>query len=152
MKDYRPEKGTTMVRTIEDARRVIKILEGLEDRIHAWDTETLGINPKVESPVGNGRVLCAQCFVGPDIDFGNGPRLFIDNYADAGDIIMEFKNYFENPEYLKCWHNYSFDRHILYNHGIDVQGFGGDTMHMARLADPSRFSYGLKNLTQDMEP
>ena len=57
----------------------------------------------------------------------------------------------EDENYLKCWHNYSFDRHILFNHGIDVKGFGGDTMHMARLADPSRMRYGLKYLTQDME-
>ena len=97
MKDYKPEKGTTIVRTVEDARRVIKILESLDDRIHAWDTETIGIDPKKVSPVGHGRVLCAQCFVGPDINFGNGPRLFIDNYADSADVILEFKNYFENP-------------------------------------------------------
>jgi DNA polymerase-1 len=63
--------------------------------------------------------------------------LFIDNYADAKDIIMEFKDYFEDEQYLKCWHNYSFDRHILMNHGIDCKGFGGDTLHMARLFDPS---------------
>lgn len=152
MADYKPERGTTLVRTKEEARKVIQILKTLDDRIHAWDTETIGIDVKTESPVGNGQVLCAQCFVGPDVDFGNGPRLFIDNYADAADIILEFKEYFEDPNYLKCWHNYSFDRHILYNHGIDVQGFGGDTMHMARLADPSRMRYSLKYLTQEMEP
>jgi DNA polymerase-1 len=73
--------------------------------------------------------------------------LFIDNYADANGVINEFKEYFEDPTYLKCWHNYSYDRHILYNHGIDVKGFGGDTMHMARLADPSRLRYALKILT-----
>ena len=77
-------------------------------------------------------------FVGPDIDFGSGPRLFIDNYADADGVIMEFKEYLEDPKYLKCFHNYGYDRHIFYNHGIDVQGFGGDTMHMARLFDPSK--------------
>ena len=109
------------------------------DRIHAWDTETFGIEVKTQSPVGNGRILCASCFIGPDIDFGNGPRLFIDNYADAEGTIDVFKDYLEDPNYLKCWHNYGFDRHIFYNHGIDVRGFGGDTMHMARLADPSRF-------------
>jgi hypothetical protein len=59
MKDYRPEKGTTIVRTKEEARRVIQILYTLGDRIHAWDTETLGIDPKVETPVGHGQVLCA---------------------------------------------------------------------------------------------
>lgn len=77
-------------------------------------------------------------FVGPDINFGSGPRLFIDNYADADGVIMEFKEYLEDQKYLKCFHNYGYDRHIFYNHGIDVQGFGGDTMHMARLFDPSK--------------
>jgi hypothetical protein len=33
-----------------------------------------------------------------------------------------------------------------------VKGFGGDTMHMARLADPSRMRYGLKPLSEEMEP
>lgn len=107
------------------------------DRVHAWDTETIDIDAKLESPVGNGKVICASCFIGPEIDFGNGPRLFIDNYADAKDLILEFKEYFENPQYLKCWHNYGFDRHVLFNHGINCKGFGGDTMHMARLLDPS---------------
>ena len=62
---------------------------------------------------------------------------------------MEFKEYFEDEEYLKCWHNYGYDRHILYNHGIDCRGFGGDTMHMARLVDPSRMpgEYALAKLS-----
>lgn len=152
MKDYKPPKGTTIVRTQEDAKRVVEILRSHGNRIHAWDTETIGIDVKAETPVGHGTVLCAQCFIGPDVDFGNGPRLFIDNYADAHNVILEFKEYFEDERFLKCWHNYSFDRHILFNHGIDVKGFGGDTMHMARLADPSRMRYSLKELTREMEP
>ena len=116
----------------------MKILYKYPDRVHAWDTETININPKEDSPVGHGEIICATCFIGPDVDFGNGPRLFIDNYADANDVILEFKQYFEDPEYLKCWHNYGYDRHILFNHRIDCKGFGGDTMHMARLVDPSR--------------
>jgi DNA polymerase-1 len=36
-------------------------------------------------------------------------------------------------EIKKVFHNFSFDRHVLANHGIKVQGFAGDTMHMARL-------------------
>lgn len=51
--------------------------------MHAWDTETIDIDAKGESPVGNGKVICASVFAGPEIDFGNGPRLLIDNYADA---------------------------------------------------------------------
>lgn len=113
-------EGTTIVRNREDARRVIDILKSFPERVHAWDTETINIDAKEESPVGHGTIICASVFAGPDIDFGNGPRIFIDNYADAEGTIMEFKDYLENPKFLKCWHNYSFDRHIFFNHGINV--------------------------------
>lgn len=49
-----------------------------------------------------------------------------------------FKQWFEDPNTKKTWHNYGFDRHVLYNEGVDCQGFAGDTMHMARLWDSSR--------------
>lgn len=130
-------EGTTIIRTKEDARKAVEILKQVKDRVVAWDTETIGLEVKEDSPVGTGTIICASVFAGPDINFGNGPRLFIDNYADANDVILEFKEYLEDPTYLKCWHNYGFDRHIFYNHGINVKGFGGDTMHMARLLDPS---------------
>lgn len=66
---------------------------------------------------------------------------------------MEFKDYLEDPRYLKVFHNYGFDRHIFYNHGIDVKGFGGDTMHMARLQDPSKIpsQYALSSLSEIMQ-
>jgi hypothetical protein len=54
MKNFMPEKGTTLVRTKEDAKRVIEILKNYKDRIHAWDTETIGIDVKIDSPVGHG--------------------------------------------------------------------------------------------------
>eukprot|EP00347_Sterkiella_histriomuscorum_P005807 403355195 len=142
--------GTTIIRSREEARRVVQILKAYPDRIHAWDTETIHIDAKEESPVGHGQIICATVFIGPDVDFGNGPRLFIDNYADALNTIMEFKEYLEDPNYLKCWHNYGYDRHIFFNHGINVQGFGADTMHMARLYDPSKMpnQYSLSALSE----
>jgi len=48
------------------------------------------------------------------------------------------------------WHNYSFDRHVLQNHGLAVHGLGADTIHMARLWDTSRLQkegYSLSALT-----
>jgi DNA polymerase-1 len=40
---------------------------------------------------------------------------------------------------------------LFYNHGINVRGFGGDTMHMARLEDSSKTpgSYSLAALTSE---
>ncbi len=60
-----------------------------------------------------------------------------------------FKDFFEDDSIRKVWHNYSFDRHVLRNHGIDCKGFAADTMHMARLWDSSRQGkgYSLESLT-----
>lgn len=51
------------------------------------------------------------------------------------------------------WHNYGFDRHIFNNNGINVKGFFADTMHLARLSDPSRLGneYSLSSLTKIYE-
>ena len=55
--------------------------------------------------------------------------------GSAEGVLNEFKPYFENERIKKVWHNYSFDKSVLYNSGILCKGFGGDTMHMARLWD-----------------
>jgi hypothetical protein len=106
--------GTTIVRTKKQAQKVIEILKKYPKRVHAWDTETINVDPTKESVIGKGNIICASAFIGPDVDFGNGPRLFIDNYADAEGVIMEFQEYLEDPTYFKSWHNYGFDRHIFF--------------------------------------
>jgi len=70
---------------------VIDILYENIHRVHSWDTETIDVDIKKESPVGKGKILCASCFIGPDVDFGNGPKLFIDNFGERYDLILEFK-------------------------------------------------------------
>ena len=47
-----------------------------------------------------------------------------------------------NPSPNQVWHNYSFDRHVMERAGLRMAGFGGDTMHMARLWDSSRMGRG----------
>lgn len=122
--------------------------------VHAVDTEVSEIDVKVQSPVGNGKVICASIFSGPDVDYGTGPRLWIDNLDAAEGVLLEFKGVLEDRSVLKAYHNYGFDRHVLFNHGIDAQGLAADTMHMARLFDSSRLAvtgagYSLESLTTD---
>ena len=102
-----------------------------------------------QSPCRHGKIISAQLFCGPEIEFEDGPMVFIDNFGDAKDTILYFKEYFESEKFKKCWFNYGFDRHIFYNHGIDVKGFGGDVMQMARLLDSSRDpqEYSLKRVS-----
>lgn len=113
--------GVTIIRDEKEARRVIEILKTLKDRVHAWDTETIDLEVKEESPVGKGKIMCFTGFCGPDVDFGSGPRLFVDNMSSKDDLVQVFKEYFEDETYLKGWFNYGFDRHIFFNHGVDVK-------------------------------
>lgn len=137
--------GVTIVRTKEEAKIVLAKLQAAEPGIfHACDTEVMCIDLTSEGPVGNGYVTCVSMFSGFDFDYGlgDGPGtcLWIDNLDEAFGTLEVFKPWFEDENHLKVWHNYGFDRHVMWNHGIDVRGFGGDTMHMARLEDTSRGS------------
>jgi len=155
-------EGITIVQTKEEARIVMKQLMSKEAEgiIHACDTEVMAIELKSVGPVGNGFVTCASIYSGPTFDYGlgDGPgsALWIDNIDDSFGILQEFKEWFEDSRFLKTWHNYGFDRHVMWNEGIDCRGFGGDTMHMARLQDTSRLKYGtgrgysLEALTSDI--
>lgn len=151
--------GVAIVRTREQAKIVLERLNAADPSIfHACDTEVMDIDLSSVGPVGNGYVTCVSVHSGPDFDYGlgqgPGATLWIDNLDDACGILQEFKEWFENEKHLKVWHNYGFDRHVMFNEGIDVKGFGGDTMHMARLQDTSRAKggggYGLEALTADI--
>jgi hypothetical protein len=151
------DPAVTIVRTVEHAERVVKRLMAAAPGIfHACDTEVMGIDLKAVGPVGNGYVTCVSMYAGPDFDYGDGPGtcLWVDNLDDAYGVLQVFKEWFEDERHWKVWHNYGFDRHMMWNEGIDVRGFGGDTMHMARLQDTARLKgrggYSLEALTDDL--
>jgi len=144
--------GVTVVQDRATARRVSDQLRTLKDAWHACDTECIDIDVKSESPIGHGKVICASIYCGPEHDFGNGPIVWIDNLGPAEGVLDEFKPYFEDENIRKVWHNYSFDRHVLHNHGIDCRGFGGDTMHMTRLWEAGRQRYSLESVSTDFFP
>lgn len=148
----------TIVNTREKAREVLAKLRQLHT-IHACDTEVADLDVKEQGPVGNGKVICASIYSGPNADFGDGPGsvIWIDNMGEAEGVLQEFKEWFEDRNVTKVWHNYGFDRHVMNNEGIDCKGFYGDTMHMARLWDTSRErvngvgkGYSLEQLSADL--
>jgi hypothetical protein len=150
----------TLVRTEQHARIVMDKLMSADTSIfHACDTEVMDIDLSKVGPVGNGYVTCVSIYSGPDFDYGLdqglGTILWIDNLDDAHGVLQSFKEWFEDERFLKLWHNFGFDRHVLWNEGMDVKGFGGDTMHMARLQDTSRIrngggGYSLESLTAEL--
>ena len=144
----------TRVHMVEDVAQAHAALEMLRrmpaETFHACDTEVSGLDLS-KSPLGQGRVICFSVYSGPDADYGSGPgtALWVD--TTNLDVLEVFKPWLEDRGVLKVWHYYAFDRHVLWNHGVNVRGFGGDTMHMARLWDASRISgYSLEALTDEL--
>ncbi|KAK1741202.1 DNA polymerase nu [Skeletonema marinoi] len=144
--------NVTIVRTKEQARIVLEALKKSKltepERIHACDTEVMDIDLKNVGPVGNGYVTCLSVYSGPDFDYGlndqgPGTMLWVDNLDDACGILEEFKEWLEDETVMKIWHNYGFDRHVLWNEGIDVLGLGG-------YYDTGRMKYSLESLTEDL--
>ena len=144
----------TIVNSSATAQHALAVLTSpqLANRFHAIDTEVADIDPKQQSPVGHGRVTAITVYAGEDVNFGNGPRLFIDclDSTDGTDMFNVFSDYFANASIRKVFHNYSFDYHVLCNHGLVVAGFAGDTMHMCRLWDTSKLSYSLESLSGEL--
>lgn len=130
----------TVVRTAADAQRALAVLRQHPKAVWACDTEVDELDVKSQSPVGNGRVICASVYGGESVNFGggNGGVLWIENAGESRGVLSEFRDWFEDEGARKVWHNYGFDRHVLGNEGINCRGFFGDTMHMARLWDSSR--------------
>ncbi|KAG2498231.1 hypothetical protein HYH03_003981 [Edaphochlamys debaryana] len=139
---------------------------GYEERIAAW----IGDNPAAGPPgTDAARRAAARALrkdriwvdVWPEVELqagpeGEEPKPVMDGryvrLKPHTPILDAWRPFFEDEEVKKVWHNYGFDRHVLENMRIACRGFGGDTLHMARLADASRSgkkTYGLDSLTGD---
>lgn len=70
----------------------MRILKKTEN-IVAWDTETIDLDIKNETPVGKGKIICASFFAGPELNFGKGPKVFIDNFGKNAGLLNYFKDY-----------------------------------------------------------
>lgn len=146
-----PPAAVTVVQDERGAAALVAALFRLPAHtVVAWDSETHGVDAARQSPVGNGRLLCLTAYAGHHVDFGSGPRLFVDCVQPR--VLRALRPYFESAARPKVWHNYAFDRHVLANHGVVPRGFAADTMHMARLVDSSLHKYSLQALCDRFLP
>jgi len=79
--------------------------------------------------------------------------LWVDNLDGDGNnrhLVGLFREYLEDPNIPKVFHNFLFDRAVFANEGICVAGFAADTMHMARLEHSDRQSYSLEKLGAEL--
>ena len=64
--------------------------------------QVIDIDIKGQSPVGNGTVICASVYCGPDVDFGAGPVLWIDPLHDPAtlDVTRSQARWQDEPDTL----------------------------------------------------
>jgi DNA polymerase I-like protein with 3'-5' exonuclease and polymerase domains len=117
------------------------------------DVETTGVDPTVQSPVGNGAVFCWSLAI-TDARLGVhrvhgtplATRYFIPNWGIYEKTLLPiFKDWLES-DMDKGGHNFTtFDMHVFRNHGIEVGGVMFDTLRMSKLSYSSKeVNHGLK--------
>lgn len=124
-------KDVTIIEGVNDAVPVVKKLMELgPERNVAWSTQIMR-NPQT----GIIPSLTMSAYAGKDVDFGNGPHLFIrsQDEAEGGKIWKLLKSYFEDELCTKVWFNYPSMRKVFVRQGIGPCGFGADVVSMASL-------------------
>lgn len=82
--------GTTIVRDRDHAQQVLEALMQSPEVVHACDTEVADIDVASQSPVGNGKVICASIYSGPHVSGDREPRIWIDN-MDEAEVRFNFR-------------------------------------------------------------
>lgn len=98
----------------------------------ALDTETTSLDEMVAQVVGIS--LCVEpgraayiplAHNGPDVAQPGGEGV---QQLPADEVLARLKPWLENPAAPKLGQHIKYDRHVLANHGIEVQGYTHDTM------------------------
>ncbi|MBP5789693.1 MAG: DNA polymerase I [Neisseriaceae bacterium] len=108
----------------------------------AVDTETTSLNPQAARLIG-----ISFAFSAGDAVYVPIAHSFVSNpqQIDENLILAKLKPFLENPSLHKIGQNLKYDRHILANHGIDLQGIVGDSMLASYLVE-SHLSHNLDDL------
>lgn len=154
---YRVEEEVREIWTIETPSELPALLDYLEgvSSVVAVDTETEDVDPGSESPAGRGYVVTLQLAWIEDID-DYGDLQGIVNAIAPGDVsitrvwidcrdtaVLHGMKAWLEGDHPKALHNADYDKHVLRNHGIHLNGIVGDTLYMSRLEYPERVSHSL---------
>lgn len=129
-------KEITIVDNTSDCAHVLKHLIGLgPEQPVAWSVQSSkGTMPKGSN---DEPFFTMSGYAGQDIDFGSGPHLFIRGQdGNQRDRVWDLlKAYFSDDACPKIWLDYASAQSTLSHSGIELQGFNGDLLNMAKLTD-----------------
>ena len=112
----------------------------------AFDTETTSLNYMDARVVG----------VSVSVAAGSAAYIpFAHNYENAPEQLSEeevlgaLKPLLENPAVKKVGQNLKYDRHVMTNHGIDLQGIADDTMLMSYVLNSTSSRHDMDTLASN---
>jgi len=128
-----------------------------EDRLHHWltqlkqaelfafDTETTSLNYLDARIVGLSFAVKAgeAAYLPLTHDYAGAPE-----QLNIDEVLALFKPILEDPTQFKVGQNLKYDRHILLNHGIDLQGIQHDTMLQSYVLDSTATRHDMDSLAE----
>lgn len=117
------EKDYQIILSNNDFEAWLQKLETSE--IFAFDTETTSLNYMEAQLVGVS--FATQANEAAYLPFGHD-YLDAPEQLDKTEVLARLKPLLEDPSKLKVGQNLKYDKNVLVNHGIDLQGIAHDTM------------------------
>ena len=110
----------------------------------AFDTETTALDAMRAELVGLSFSVQpgAACYIPLSHSYGDAPT-----QLPLHEVLAKLKPWFENPDAKKLGQHIKYDRHVMANHGIEVQGYAHDTMLQSYVLEVHK-PHGLASLAQ----
>ncbi|WP_342146778.1 DNA polymerase I [Rickettsiella endosymbiont of Aleochara curtula] len=111
-----------------------------EAKTWAFDTETTSLDVMQAELVGLSFAIKGEkpVYIPVAHDYVGAPKQLNRNW-----VLQQLKPTFEDPKQLKIGHNLKYDRGVLANYGIQLQGISFDTMLESYLLDSASNSHSL---------
>ena len=108
----------------------------------AFDTETTALDAMRAELVGLSFSVQAgeACYIPLAHSYGDAPT-----QLPLSEVLAKLKPWFENPAAKKLGQHIKYDRHVMANHGIEVQGYAHDTMLQSYVLEVHK-PHGLSSL------
>lgn len=116
-----------------------------ESELFAFDTETTSLNYLDARIVGLSFAVKAgeAAYLPLKHDYVGAPE-----QLDFDSVMAQFKPILEDPKQFKVGQNLKYDRHILLNHGVDLQGILHDTMLQSYVLDSTATRHDMDSLAE----
>ena len=132
--------------TILDQQQWQVWLEKLQKaELFAFDTETTSLDYLEARIVGVSFSVKAgeAAYLPLKHDYPGAP-----DQLDFDSVMQDLKPLLESPKHLKVGQNLKYDRHVLLNHGINLQGIAHDTMLESYVLDSTATRHDMDSLAQ----